>query len=241
MTAVQVDPDRLYWDDHVRDGLEARAQRDGAQWRLGDLASSIETTYGESDLEKYAKEIGVEYGTLREYRRVAVAYGNANRLANLSWTHHFVVAALPDRNHYLRLATEEGWSVARLREESTPQPPVTPDVGAEAPRPRSADAARVIRDVQRDIERGDAAAEGAAFMREFSERNPLPADYDEDADKRRIERVFRLFNAVENLTSLPDPRELIAEIPEYQSYRLNGLTAAIDWLDRFATAWGNRK
>lgn len=115
--AAVADPDRIYWDDHVRQGREAREQRDGAQWMLGDLAASVETTYGEQSLQRYAEEIGVGYDTLRRYRAVARAFPKDRRRSDLSYTHHAEVAALDDPAPWLQMAAAGGWSVSRLRSE----------------------------------------------------------------------------------------------------------------------------
>jgi hypothetical protein len=110
------DPDRIHWPDLVQEGISARRDRDGAQWRLGDLALEVETSYGGGELERYAEEIGLEYDTLRRYRDVSRAYVFATRVANLSFSHHRQVAARPDRLEWLQRADAGGWSVRRLQE-----------------------------------------------------------------------------------------------------------------------------
>lgn len=103
--------------DLVRQGIAARQRRDGAQWDLGDLAATVETAYGAADLERYADEIGVDYDTLRDYRRVAVAFENGDRSPNLSWLHHRVLAARDDRRKWLAKAEANGWSVRQMQAE----------------------------------------------------------------------------------------------------------------------------
>lgn len=60
---------------------------------------------------------------LREYERVSKFVKSANRLADLSWTHHLVVADLPEdkQRHWLELAAKgngdgKPWSVSTLRQ-----------------------------------------------------------------------------------------------------------------------------
>jgi len=115
--AQVADPDRIYWDDHVRQGREARERRDGAQWTLGDLAASVETTYGDASIQKYAEEVGIPYDTLRRYRDVARRFPESARHRALSFGHHQSVASLDDPAPWLRMAAHGGWSVSRLREE----------------------------------------------------------------------------------------------------------------------------
>ena len=259
MTQAAADPDRLYWDEHVREGIEARQQRDGAQWRLGDLAASVETTYGEQSLQKYAEEIGVEFNTLREYRRVANEFGNATRVANLSWTHHREVAALDDPEPWLRMAAHEGWSVARLRQEieatrreayeATSQA-IRHDVreGGYSGRPAEREYARRMdrehgttlhQAAQEAVEYSEALREEAEWRREVA---PVleAAGFSTEEMSARVARTFPLFNALEAIAGLPDPAAIASEIPEYQEYRIEAVPGAIDWLQRFMAAWRAR-
>jgi hypothetical protein len=107
----------IEWEEAILAGIEARQQKDGAQWRLGDLALQVETSYREHTLENYAAEIGVDYNSLREYRRVAQAYENARRLANLSWSHHQVASGWSTPQWWLEQALKNKWSVNRMEAE----------------------------------------------------------------------------------------------------------------------------
>jgi hypothetical protein len=113
-STTPADPDRIHWPDLVAEGIEARRTRDGAQWRLGDLALEVETTYGGHELERYAEDVGVEYNTLRDYRDTAKAYGIDERSSNLSWSHHRAVRSQSDRQDWIRQAIEKRWSVRTL-------------------------------------------------------------------------------------------------------------------------------
>jgi hypothetical protein len=55
MGAMNGDPDRIHWPNLVAEGIEVRRTRDGAQWRLGDLAREVETTYGGGELRTFAE------------------------------------------------------------------------------------------------------------------------------------------------------------------------------------------
>lgn len=102
------------WESAVVDGIEARQNRDDAQWVLGDLALGIETSYGDHNLERYAEAVGVEYNSLRAYRIVAAAYQSDRRISNLSWTHHQVIAGRDDRLDWLRYAKDNRLSVRAM-------------------------------------------------------------------------------------------------------------------------------
>lgn len=110
------------WDDLVRDGRQARNERDGAQWKLGDLALQAcpldePDRYGKNSLARYAEEIEVNFATLSEYRRVANAYEHRARARNLTWSHHLAVATWKDRIDWLAKAETEGWTAQKLSDE----------------------------------------------------------------------------------------------------------------------------
>jgi hypothetical protein len=107
----------MEWEEAVIEGIQARQQRDGAQWRLGDLALQVETSYGERTLETYAESIGVEYNTLQQYRWVSSLYEKSVRTDSLTWSHHERIAGRKDRLEWLKAAAEHGWSVRRMRAE----------------------------------------------------------------------------------------------------------------------------
>jgi hypothetical protein len=58
----------------VREGKEILAQEDKGYWRLGEIASGLETEYGQKTLEHYAKAIGVAACTLERHRNVYRAW-----------------------------------------------------------------------------------------------------------------------------------------------------------------------
>lgn len=68
-----------------------------SRWVLGDLACAVETSYGESELGKYAEEVGVQWSTLRDYAQVSRAFPASCRLATTSWTVYRTLAAQGDR------------------------------------------------------------------------------------------------------------------------------------------------
>jgi len=57
-----------YCPSKSRKGLE------GVQWKLGDLALTVETVHGGQTLEKFAETVGEDYSRLRHWKAVAETY-----------------------------------------------------------------------------------------------------------------------------------------------------------------------
>lgn len=87
------------------------------QWAIGDWLNYGERTYGEA----YAQAVeatGYSYQTLRDSAWVAGAINLSDRSDNLPWTHHRILAAIPDesdRRELIRTAADNGATVAELR------------------------------------------------------------------------------------------------------------------------------
>lgn len=103
------------WSELVEEGL--KAQENGPQWVLGDLALEVETDHGEASLERYAADIEVEYNSLRRYRVVSSAYPQSDiRISN--WSLASVFASQDDRLKLLaggNPKTSQPWTVAEAR------------------------------------------------------------------------------------------------------------------------------
>jgi len=85
-------------------------------WWLGDWLNFGENVYG----EKYSQaldETDHSYGGLRNSAWVSGRIEMSRRRDNLSWSHHYEVAALPEnkQDKYLQKAEENNWSRNRLR------------------------------------------------------------------------------------------------------------------------------
>lgn len=100
---------RRPWSDLVAAGRRAVTTHN---WKLGDLALEVETSYGGSELHRYALDVGVDTNSLRVYRYVAVQWPRDNRLTRVSWTVHMVLAAQDDRFELIETVT----TVAAARE-----------------------------------------------------------------------------------------------------------------------------
>lgn len=116
------------WDELVSAG---RAAKDSYQWELGDLASEVETGYGEQSLAKYAVEIEVNPDTLVQYRVVSRAFPqNLDRSRN-PWTVYAVLASQDDRAELVKVKM----TVPTARDLVTSRRPVPPMPPVPAPRP----------------------------------------------------------------------------------------------------------
>jgi DNA modification methylase len=108
-------PDFEDWMDYgqVLKTLDGTAR----QFAIGDW---IVHGFGHYEHGKWemVQEVWGSASVLREYERCAKYVKSANRLADLSWTHHLTVADLPDdkQRHWLEQAALNKWSVSTLRQ-----------------------------------------------------------------------------------------------------------------------------
>jgi hypothetical protein len=100
---MAVQPGTPRWQELVQQGIIRDGQRN---WFLGDAALEIAPMGGEeyhngseAHLRQYADEIGVEYHSIVEYRRVAAAWPSNNRVLDTSWKVH---AQLTSRKELIR-------------------------------------------------------------------------------------------------------------------------------------------
>lgn len=90
------------------------------QWWIGDLAMIGERVNVNIDSKVYddlEEATGLARETVRKCKWTSESVNSGNRLPELSWTHHFQVAALPEpeQKEWLQKAVEDGLSVSKLR------------------------------------------------------------------------------------------------------------------------------
>jgi hypothetical protein len=92
--------------------LVERANR----WWIGDFLNYADGQYGDTYREA-TQLFEMEVGTLMNLKWVASQFDVSFRNENLSWTHHYIVAAMePEvRDYWLRRAEEKKWSVRELK------------------------------------------------------------------------------------------------------------------------------
>ena len=99
-------------------GSRLREVKDNLLWWLGDWLAYGERHYGETyDAARAATRYKI--GTLRNAKYVAQRIDPSRRRDNLSWSHHYEVAALEpaEADRWLDRAVAEHWSQKRLRAE----------------------------------------------------------------------------------------------------------------------------
>ena len=113
----------LNWEELVSEGMVARENKDGSQWRLGDLALMIEKKYREDSLGKFAVEIGVRKNSLKNYRNTARIFKKDIRISfsRLSYSHFQICASQENPKKWLEDADENNWSCEYLSREIAKQ------------------------------------------------------------------------------------------------------------------------
>lgn len=102
------------WESLVCQGLEAREQKDNAQWELGKLADKVNVKYGQDSVGVFASSIGVNKRTLLRYRDVHRGFKNLRRDPVLSFSHHLKALGTDNPQEWLDKASEGNWSVEKL-------------------------------------------------------------------------------------------------------------------------------
>lgn len=105
----------MQWSKQVQDAITKRAN---LPWVIADLLNYGEANFG----ERYAQAFDdcvVELHTLQNWRWVARCFTPSRRRESLSWSHHEVVAKLPEKQQdtWLNRAERKRWSTRELREE----------------------------------------------------------------------------------------------------------------------------
>lgn len=118
----------LEWESLVSKGLELRERQDSNQWSLGELASEVESVYGEDSVGKFASEISVVKKSVLNYRTVYKRYqgtGLREKYPKLSFSHFKSVVGTEDPEFWLKQSDLNDWSVEKLGHEmgnSDPRP-----------------------------------------------------------------------------------------------------------------------
>ena len=93
-------------------GLKIMARHGKDSWQLGDIAANVETKYGKDTHQNLARDIGINYKTLINYRTVARAYAPAERSKVNSFRVHEIFAGLDNR---AALVAEKEWTAAEAQ------------------------------------------------------------------------------------------------------------------------------
>ncbi len=124
------------------------------QLLIGDWLAQGEHIWGKT-YTQMATTTGLEEKTLRNYKHVANSVEMSLRRDNLTYSHYSLVAGVKDtrrKARLLELASDEGWSVARLREilaERKPELPTGKGYDAKAAKRDMAELATEIAKLER--------------------------------------------------------------------------------------------
>jgi hypothetical protein len=107
--------DSLSYDDLV---VLCQQVGSGTQWLIGDAALQVETRYRQHSLERFARDIGVNYSTLRTCAQVAGAFPGKVRRRTISFGVYVEFAGLPEADRLALIAQTDAWTVAQARREA---------------------------------------------------------------------------------------------------------------------------
>ena len=106
------------WEDHVAIWIELRDQVSERQWKLGAVAVSVASKWGETSLAAFARDVQERPRTVQQYAQVYRSLmRERSRFANLSWAHFLIALEAPpeERLRHLEEASDSGASVRELR------------------------------------------------------------------------------------------------------------------------------
>lgn len=109
----------------VKRGLAASKSADKAQWIIGDLAATVDTSeYGSGTVQRFSDDIGRAYKTVLDMRKVASRYAPAERSDTNSWTIHQIFAGQDDR---AKLVKSQVWTASAAKALLESRKPVNED------------------------------------------------------------------------------------------------------------------
>jgi hypothetical protein len=68
----------IKYEHAVREGVTMLRQEERNQWRWGEIAHCLEPKYGDSTLERFADEVGINYQTLLNYQAMWRAWSDTD-------------------------------------------------------------------------------------------------------------------------------------------------------------------
>jgi hypothetical protein len=84
----------------VAEGKRLVAAEGDAKWQLGDLALEV-TEHGTGELKEFADEIGIDPGTLAQYRRIAAEWPDRRARRSAAWSVYAALAPYQDAEKIL--------------------------------------------------------------------------------------------------------------------------------------------
>lgn len=108
--------DQYVWEEHVNEWQKAATEVQAGLFKLGAIAASLTTRYGERDVQRFAHEVGVSTALIYE-RASTYKQINTKRVTIhpvLPYTHHKLAAATDRPDYWLNRAEDERWSSRQL-------------------------------------------------------------------------------------------------------------------------------
>jgi hypothetical protein len=169
----------IAYDVAVTRGRKAIAAQDKTNFTLGDIAAAVETvTYGEGTIQRLADDLGVEYRTLMDFRKVSRQYAPAERSALNTWTVHQIFGRQPKR---AELVAARKWTtpearaeVKRLNGSDETDPAITDPENTDAPAAPVDERAKLVARI--DSLKGQLATAEAALAAYDAEHNESASD-----------------------------------------------------------------
>ncbi|HXJ72689.1 MAG TPA: hypothetical protein VNM37_07540, partial [Candidatus Dormibacteraeota bacterium] len=113
MTASDTTTKTVKYATAVKRGLAASKSADKAQWIIGDLAATVDTSeYGAGTVQRFSDDIGRAYKTVLDMRKVASQYAPAERSDLNSWTIHQIFGRQEDR---AKLVKSQAWTASAAK------------------------------------------------------------------------------------------------------------------------------
>ena len=113
------------WEEFVSQGAELKAAKRGLEWAWAQLMAQLETRYGGTSFEQFAREMGESHLAsagkryslyARVWRCLGALYTeNPLMFGTLSFTHAEVAVRHDDPAAYLLEAADKGWTIGQMK------------------------------------------------------------------------------------------------------------------------------
>ncbi len=102
------------WEEHVEAWREIQGSVTEHFFALGAIGDSLARNYGDSDIERFGRELGISRNRIYVLVRVYRGWKGKQKSPMLSFTHHEVALDAPDPVEALARAEDESWSTRQM-------------------------------------------------------------------------------------------------------------------------------
>lgn len=103
------------YEDHLKAWREVVSDVETDLWKLGSVAASLVRTQGDSDVVKFAKEVGLSKSRIYEIAKTYKTFQISGRPEKLSFSHYEEAAESEDPVAMIGLAKRKEWSARELK------------------------------------------------------------------------------------------------------------------------------